>query len=48
MTVSDAERVAMWPRVPYATCTVCGDRGPATWQGDGHLLCDPCLEAMSA
>lgn len=42
MRFSDAELVAMFPRVPYARCTTCRERGPATWDVRGFLLCDLC------
>jgi hypothetical protein len=47
MTLSDAERVRMWPRVPDARCTGCGFRGECTWSVSPiRLACDGCREAL--
>jgi hypothetical protein len=38
--LSSDEIRAMWPRTLDRQCTWCGERGEATWTGQGDLLCD--------
>lgn len=46
--MTDAERVAMWPKVPDVRCTMCRRRATCTWTltPSPHCLCDECLEGV--